>query len=129
MRLGRLPRSVASLAAFIAVVLLTANGAAAAGTAKKKHVAPAPSDANATSLSPSALGMDEGSTAEDKPDIKIPNSVKLGDHTLRFDADSKAVDSIPRVGLDATDRHVLPSPNDQDLPPAYFGLKLTTPMH
>jgi hypothetical protein len=116
---------VAGLAALVAVVMLMADGAA---SARKKLAAPAAPDANSTSLSPSALGMDEHDTADTKPDIKIPDSIKLGDHTLHFDAAGKTVDPAPRVGLDATDPHVLPMQKDQELPPAYFGLKLTTPM-
>ena len=116
---------VAGLAALVAVVMLMADGAA---SARKKLAAPAAPDANSTSLSPSALGMDERDTTDTKPDIKIPDSIKLGDHTLHFDAAGKTVDPTPRVGLDATDPHVLPMQKDQELPPAYFGLKLTTPM-
>ncbi len=128
-----MPRTLAALAAFVAA-LLAVNGAALAGnTASRQPAAPPLSlEVNPSELSPSALGADTdefGKSAADKPDLKIPDSIKLGDRTLRFDTDRKAVDSIPRVGLDATDRHVLPMPKDEDLPPAYFGLTLTVPTH
>jgi hypothetical protein len=133
MPVGQMPRSFGTVAAFIAV-LLAANGAALAeDAADKPAVAPPPPlslDTGATMLSPSALGADTGgfekSTA-DKPDLKIPDSIKFGNNTLRFDTDRKSVDSVPRVGLDATDRHVLPMQRDEDLPPTYFGLTLTAP--
>ena len=116
-----MPRSIGTLAAL--ALLLAANSAALAGSAPR---------ANSSALSPSALGADTAKSHKadaDKSDVKIPDSIKFGDRTLRFDTDRKSVDSIPRVGLDATDPHVLPTQKDQDLPPAYFGLTLTVPTH
>lgn len=115
-----MPRPLATLAA-LAALLLAGSGAALAGNAH---------GATSSALSPAALGMDppkSDKAAADKPDVKIPDNIKFGDRTLSFEADRKAADSIPRVGLDAADPEILPKSKDQDLPPAYFGLKLTVP--
>jgi hypothetical protein len=137
MPVGKMPRSFGTVAALLAAllaVLLAANGAVRAkDAAGKPPVAPPLSlDTSAPMLSPSALGADTGNfekSTADQPDLKIPDSIKFGNNTLRFDTDRTSVDSIPRVGLDTTDRHVLPMPKDEDLPPTYFGLTLTTPTH
>jgi hypothetical protein len=131
-RVGRIPKSFGTFAAIACIALLLAVSAALAeNTASKRAAAPPPSlDTTASDLSPAALGENIGprdKSAADKPDLTIPDSIKFGNRTLRFDTDRKAVDSIPRVGLDATDPAVLPSHRDQDLPPSYFGLTLTTP--
>ncbi len=119
---GRMPKSLGMLTA-LAAFLLAMGGVALAGDTHK---------ASSSELSPAALGADPGkagSADADKQDIKIPSSIKFGDQTLSFDTDRKSVNSIPRVGLDATDPHILPTPKDQDLPPTYFGLKLSVPTH
>ena len=120
--------------AALAMLLLAATGGAMAGNTESDRPAvapPHPLGSNPSALSPSALGVDTSRFDEsaDKPDLKIPTGIKFGNKTLRFDTDSKALDSIPRVGLDATDRHVLPMQKDEDLPPTYFGLTLTAPTH
>ena len=117
-----MPRSIATLAA-LAALLLSVGTVALAGNAPK---------ASSSALSPSALGMDSPNSDKAdavKPDVKIPDNIKFGDRTLSFEADRKPADSIPRVGLDAADPEILPKSKDQDLPPAYFGLKLTIPTH
>jgi hypothetical protein len=115
--------------------LLLTSASALAGKAVSKAPAavapPLPLDASSSTLSPSELGDDAllGRSSADSSDIKIPDSIKFGNGTLRFDTSRKAVDSIPRVGLDAKDPAVLPVPKDQDLPTSYFGLTLTAPTH
>ena len=132
---GRRLNFLATFAAVLVSALLLASATALAGNAASKApLAVAPPltlDANPSALSPSALGdVDKfGKSTAEAPDVKIPDSIKLGNGTLRFDAGRTAVDPIPRVGLDATDPAVLPTPKDQDLPPGYFGLTLTTPTH
>lgn len=138
-------QSTSALAIFAVVLAVTLwTGAALAGkTASKPHGAagpPAPLslDPNASSLPASALGGDagqlnSGESSEDKPDLKIPDRIKLGNQTLRFDTSRKVVDSIPRVGVEATDPAVFNKGTaaDDDLPlkPDYFGLTLTVPTH
>lgn len=129
--LGRFAGSIGTFAGVLVCALLLAGGAAFAGKASagKPAVAAPPSlDPDGSALSPSALGERKlGASAANKPDLQIPDSIKFGDHTLRFNTDPKSVDSIPRVGLDTVDRHVLPTQKDNDLPPTYFGLTFTTP--
>jgi hypothetical protein len=129
------PHSLGTLAAALVGTLLLTNAMAVAGkAASKAHAAVAPKlslDGNPSALSPSQLGDDSGldKTVPDTPDMKIPDRIKFGNGTLRFDTSRKAVDTIPRVGLDAKDPAVLPAPKDQDLPTSYFGLTLTAPTH
>ena len=124
---------IALIAAAFTGAMLLAAGNALAGTSQSKSAGAPPLsvDPNATALPPSALGeksrRDPSGTNADTPDLKIPDSIKFGEHTLQFDTDRQSVDSTPRVGLDAVDRHVLPMQKDEDLPPAYFGLKFSTP--
>jgi hypothetical protein len=131
---GRFPKAFGTFAVIVAAFFFAANSAALAGNAASKLRAvaapPVSLDSNPSALSPSALGeRDLDKSAADKPDGKIPDSIKFGEHTLRFDTDRKSVDTIPRVGLDAKDPAILPTQRDQDLPPSYFGLTLTTPTH
>ena len=54
-------------------------------------------------LPPSALGIDTKSRGyepgDEKPDLKVPDQIKLGNNTLHFDATKK--DPVPPVGLEA----------------------------
>jgi hypothetical protein len=130
---GTLPRTSGAFAAFFAAAFLfAADGTALAGnTANKLRAVTAPRvslESDSSALSPAALGeSDHDKSATGKADGKFPDSIKFGDHTLRFDTDRKSIDSIPRVGLDAKDPAILPTQKDQDLPPSYFGLTLTVP--
>ena len=139
---GRNLSRLGTFAAALAIALLPQSAAFAGKTASKAKALASPSaplslDPNSTSLSPSALGYDvdnleTGRSGDRKPDLKIPDRIKLGDHTLRFDTSRKAIDTIPRVGPDAPGASVLNQhpPVDNDLPtPDYFGLTLTTPTH
>jgi len=85
-----------------------------------------------TELSPSALGIDTKSRGyepgDEKPDLKLPNQIKLGNNTLHFDATKK--DADPPVGLEANGESVLnKAPAEPALKPNYLGLRLTTPMN
>ena len=99
--------------------------------------APLSLDAKSTELPPSALGEDgsrnDFGESADKSDHKISDGIKLGNQTLRFDTNRKAIDSAPRVGLDATDPYVLnrdaAAADDASLKPKYFGLTITVPTH
>lgn len=135
-------RSTSARAVFAIIVAVAfSTGAALAGkTASKPRAAAAASaplslDPNASSLPASALGGDTGelNSSDDKPDFAIPDRIKLGNQTLRFDTSRKAVDSIPHVGLDSPDSPVLnkgtAADNESSLKPDYFGLTLTTPTH
>ena len=83
-------------------------------------------------LSPSALGIDTKSRGyepgDEKPDLKMPNQIQLGNNTLHLDADKK--DPVPPVGLEANGESVLnKAPAEPALKPNYLGLRLTTPMN
>jgi hypothetical protein len=131
---GRRPSSLGILTAILVGALLLTSAPALAGKAVSKAPAavapPLPLDASSSTLSPFELGDDTLlGRSSDSSDIKIPDSIKFGNGTLRFDTSRRAVDTIPRVGLDAKDPAVLPAPKDQDLPTSYFGLTLTAPTH
>ena len=83
-------------------------------------------------LPPSALGIDTKSRGyepgDEKPDLKVPDQIKLGTNTLHFDATKKDLD--PPVGLEANGESVLnKAPAEPALKPSYLGLRLTTPMN
>jgi hypothetical protein len=116
------PKSLGMLAALAAFMLAT-SGVALAGDA---------ASAKSSELSPAALGADtiKSSQADaNKPDLKIPNSIKFGDRTLSLDTDRKSVDSSPRVGVDAQPQVLNQHTDDDPLKPGYFGLKLSMPTH
>jgi hypothetical protein len=140
----RIRSSIGTLASSLIIVGLLLPAAAVAENAANKAKSPtAPPaslslDPNSSALPPAALGEDAGQVKfgepDDKePDLKFPDRIKLGDHTLQFDTSRKSIDTIPRVGVDATDPHVLnqATPPDSDLllKPNYFGLTLTVPTH
>lgn len=83
-------------------------------------------------LPPSALGIDTKSRGyepgDEKPDLKVPDQIKLGNNTLHFDATKK--DLVPPVGLEPNGESVLnKAPAEPALKPNYLGLRLTTPMN
>ena len=134
----RLGRCAAVLAAGFAIAGLPAAGAAMAETAKQSAAkTQRPPEAKSTELPPSALGEDVNRNdlgeSADTADHKLSDGFKLGDQTVRFDTNRKAVESAPRVGLDATDPYVLnrnaAAADDASLKPNYFGLTITLPTH
>jgi hypothetical protein len=93
----------------------------------RRFVSPAMSE-----LPPSALGIDTKSRGyepgDEKPDLKVPDQIKLGNNTLHFDATKK--DPVPPVGLEQNGESVLnKAPAEPALKPNYLGLRLTTPMN
>jgi hypothetical protein len=87
--------------------------------------------ASSSELSPSALGMDTGSSRGYEPGddkAKRPGEIQFGNNTLHFDADKK--NPVPPVGLEANGQTVLnKAPTEPALHPSYLGLRLTTPIH
>jgi hypothetical protein len=69
------------------------------------------------------------SARKDNTGFALPNKIDLGNSELQFDASRK--DNIPRGGLDNSDTSPLkagiPSRNDSQIPPAYFGFTLSKP--
>ena len=59
-------------------------------------------------LPPSALGIDTKSRGyepgDEKPDLKVPDQIKLGDNTLHFDATKKDPVAAGRPGGERGDR-------------------------
>jgi hypothetical protein len=90
-------------------------------------------------LKPPAPGsdFDKLSTARPQDDtsakLELPDHINLGTSQLRFDTRREAVDSTPRVGIDAADPTVLnprlPQEKASPLKPDYFGFTLSTPTH
>jgi hypothetical protein len=118
-----MPRLIRTFVLLAAFSLAAINNAARAGDARADR---------SSELSPAALGADttkSSKTDADKPDLKIPNSIRLGDQTLSFDTDRKSVDSIPRVGVDAQPHVLNQRADDDSVKPGYFGLKLSVPTH
>lgn len=102
------------------------------GSVPVKKSAPAVAISKTTELPPSALGIDTKSRGyepgDEKPDLKVPDQIKLGNNTLHFDAAKK--DLVPPVGLEANGESVLnKAPAEPALKPNYLGLRLTTPMN
>jgi hypothetical protein len=77
----------------------------------------------------SAAGAEDDADAK----LKLPTQFDLGTSQLRLDTDRKAADSIPRVGVEATEPNVIiPGARADDaspLKPNYFGFTLSTPTH
>ena len=135
-----MPFNVRAVATIAGVVLLLSAGVCWAddpaprppGTVPVKKHAPAVAIPKSTELSPSALGIDTKprgyEPGDEKPDIKLPNQIQLGNNTLHFDADKK--NPVPPVGLEANGETVInKAPSEPALAPSYFGLRLTTPMN
>lgn len=133
-----------------AIFMLSALPLARAADTDEVAVAPPPShfepaapgadllDPNLLKIPHAASVRDHGkfearNAQTDKPDLTIPDTIDLGKSMLRFDASRSAINSGPRVGIDALDPSVLnpgiPARKDSPLTPSYFGLTLTTPIH
>ena len=126
------------IAAALLASALVAGGTALAGDAASKPagaaatpqvtldpeqlVVPRPSD-DVSKFTPDTPG-------EDKAGLAIPNKIDLGTSQLRFDADRKAIDTGPRVGIDAVDPTVLnpnlPQRKQSPMEP-YVGFTLSKP--
>ncbi len=132
--------NVRGAATIVGAVLLLSAGVCLAGddtprppgSVPVKKSAPAVATPKTTELPPSALGIDTKSRGyepgDEKPDLKVPDQIKLGNNTLHFDA--KKTDPVPPVGLEANGETVLnKAPAEPALKPSYFGLRLTTPMN
>ena len=135
-----MPFNVRATATIAGAVLLLSAGVCLAdddtlrppGSVPVKKSAPAVATPKTTELPPSALGIDTKSRGyepgDEKPDLKVPDQIKLGNNTLHFDAAKKA--PVPPMGLEANGETVLnKAPAQPALKPSYFGLRLTTPMN
>jgi len=135
-----MPFNVRAAAIIAGTVLLVSAGVCLAGddTPRPPGSVPLKQPAHrvvspkTSELSPSALGIDTKSRGyepgDEKPDLKVPDQIKLGDKTLHFDATKK--DPVPPIGLEANGESVLnKAPAEPALQPSYLGLRLTTPMN
>lgn len=98
----------------------------------KQQPAPWVVSPKTTELPPSALGIDIRLRAyepgDEKPDLKTPGEIKLGNNTLHLEADKRT--PAPPPGLEANEQSVLnKAPTEPALKPSYLGLRLTTPMN
>jgi hypothetical protein len=134
-----MPFDLRAAATIVGTVLLLSAGVCLADDRTPRPPAPVPVKQPAyrvspetSELSPSALGIDTTprgyEPGDDKPDLKMPDEIKLGNNTLHFDA--KKRDPAPPVGLEANGESVLnKAPAEPALKPSYLGLRLTTPMN
>lgn len=135
-----MPFNVRAAATIAGAILLLSAGVCLAGddtprppgSVPVKRPAHQVASPKTSELSPSALGIDTKSRGyepgDEKPDLKVPDQIKLGNNTLHFDATKK--DPVPPVGLEANGESVLnKAPTEPALKPNYLGLRLTTPMN
>jgi len=135
-----MPFNVRAAATIAGTILLLSAGVCLAGddTPRPPGSVPVKQPAHrvvspkTSELPPSALGIDTKSRGyepgDEKPDLKVPDQIKLGNNTLHFDATKK--DPDPPVGLEANGESVLnKAPAEPALKPNYLGLRLTTPMN
>ena len=135
-----MPFTVRVAATIAGAILLVSTGVCLAGddtprppgSVPVKRPAHQVASPKTSELPPSALGIDTKSRGyepgDEKPDLKVPDQIKLGDNTLHFDATKK--DPAPPVGLESNGASVLnKAPAEPALQPSYLGLRLTTPMN
>jgi hypothetical protein len=129
-------RTCALIAALFAVAALPFTTALAEEPANSAPTPPISLDPNmlkppapATESPPTVKPLRDGAGSK----IDLPTKFDLGTSELRLDTSRKAVDSIPRVGIDAADPKVLnpnlPQEKDSPLKPDYFGITISTPTH
>lgn len=135
-----MPFNVRAAATIAGAILLLSAGVCLAGddtprppgSVPVKRPAHQVASPKTSELPPYALGIDTKSRGyepgDEKPDLKVPDQIKLGDNTLHFDATKK--DPVPPVGLEANGESVInKAPAEPALKPNYLGLRLTTPMN
>lgn len=135
-----MPFSVRAAATIAGAILLLSAGVCLAGDDMPRPSGSVPvkrpthqvASPKASELPPSALGIDTKSRGyepgDEKPELKVPDQIKLGNNTLHFDATKK--DPVPPVGLESNGASVLnKAPAEPALQPSYLGLRLTTPMN
>lgn len=111
-------------------VLVFAMLSMAGASAQSTHAAPK-LNADTFKLAPHYdLGkFDAGKSGGQAEGFSLPNKINLGSSQLQFDTSRK--DNIPHGGLDNSDTSPLkagiPSRNNSQIPPAYFGFTLSKP--
>ena len=119
-------RYVLCICSILMLAMLSMAGARAQSTQARPKL-----NADTFKLAPHYdLGkFDTGKNNGQAEDFSLPNKINLGGSQLQFDTSRK--DNIPHGGLDNSDTSPLkagiPSRNDSQIPPAYFGLTLTKP--